>query len=51
MILKNLATQISIRKQSGSQAIGGINLNEIVEDKKALSRVWELYEGLVKKYR
>ena len=32
-------------------ASGGRDLNELVEDAKALSRVWEMYEGLLKKHR
>jgi hypothetical protein len=35
-------------EKSGSVASGAVNLNEIVEDTKALSRVWELYGGLIR---
>jgi len=35
--------------KSGSAALGAIDLNELAEDVKTLSRVWELCGGLVKR--
>jgi hypothetical protein len=37
--------------RSGSVASGAVYVNEVIEDAKALSRVWELYGGLLKKHR
>ena len=38
------------KSKSGTLASDGVFIHEIVEDAKALSRVWELFGGLVKKY-
>ena len=39
------------KSKSGTLALGGLSMNEIHEDIKALARVWDLYGGLLKKHR
>jgi hypothetical protein len=38
-------------RQSGSVASHAVYVNEVIEDARALSRVWDLYGELLKKHR